>query len=61
MAEVVLAEFGEKIELECLPRASPITHRHFDLTGLAKSFPDFSPIPLQAGISETISGMAEGA
>jgi nucleoside-diphosphate-sugar epimerase len=59
IAEVVMAAIGGGVQLECLPRSTPITHRHFDLTGLAKAFPGFSPISLEAGIEEAVAGMRD--
>jgi nucleoside-diphosphate-sugar epimerase len=38
--------------LECLPRSSPITHKHFDNALLQRAFPGFEFTPLQAGLKE---------
>ena len=59
LAEAVAAALGGQVTVECLPRATAITHRHFDVTALAKAFPQFSATSLEAGIAETLLGMAE--
>jgi len=58
VAEAVKKAAGPDVVLEMLPRSSPITHRLYDLTHLAKTFPRFTPTPLETGIPEMISGMA---
>ena len=44
---------GEKAEIKCLPRSSPITHKHFDITKLLQTYPDFSPTPLDEALQKT--------
>jgi UDP-glucose 4-epimerase len=61
VAETVRNKIGSTVQLEMLPRSSPITHRLYDLTNLARTFPHFSPTSLEEGISEMISGMAKQA
>jgi len=34
------------------PRSGPVTHRHFDVTGLIKQFPGFRFTPLSEGLSQ---------
>ena len=51
VARFVIEASHGPVALECLTRANPITHRHFDLSGLAKAFPQFSAIPLRAGVA----------
>lgn len=55
LTDMISAAGGHEVALECLPRASPVTHRHFDLTGLAQAFPDFSATPLAVGIARTVA------
>lgn len=54
VAEMIVAAAGRPVAVECLPRATPITHRHFDRTALAKAFPQFSAIPLATGIARAM-------
>lgn len=51
VADLVAREFGKPVEIIETPRANPVTHRHYDVTGLIKAFPDFRFIPLQDGIT----------
>jgi nucleoside-diphosphate-sugar epimerase len=37
--------------LERLPRSGPVTHRHFDVSGLARAFPAFTFTPLRDGLA----------
>jgi UDP-glucose 4-epimerase len=49
-----IAGLGEKkVEIECLPRAMPVTHRHFDTADGIKAFSSFQYTPVQSGIPET--------
>lgn len=50
VATHVASQFGEAVKVIETPRANPITHRHYDVTGLIKAFPDFRFIPLTEGI-----------
>lgn len=50
VAELVARQFGEPVEIIEIPRANPVTHRHYDVTNLIKAFPDFRFIPLADGI-----------
>jgi nucleoside-diphosphate-sugar epimerase len=59
VAELVMATIGRPILLEHLPRSSPITHRHFDSTGLAKAFPRFLPTPLATGLARTLAEVTQ--
>ena len=51
VAELVAQQFKSKAEIVETPRASAITHRHYDVTNLIKAFPDFRFISLQDGIA----------
>ena len=50
VAELVAKQFGKTIQIVTVPRASPVTHRHYDVTNLIKAFPDFQFIGLEEGI-----------
>lgn len=43
--------------IDKLPRSGPITHRHFDITALAKSFPTFAPVALEDGLARLWQGL----
>lgn len=51
VAALVARQFGKPAEIIETPRVNPVTHRHYDVTGLIKTFPDFRFIPLQDGIA----------
>jgi nucleoside-diphosphate-sugar epimerase len=53
-AEMVAAAVARPVTIEFRPRASPITHRHFDLSASIKAFPDFAATSLSAGISQSM-------
>jgi len=38
------------VQLECLPRATPITHRQFDVALRLRHFPQFRVTPLEKGL-----------
>lgn len=42
-----------EVEIECLPRSNPITHRHFDITETLEAFPEFSYTPFEVGLTES--------
>jgi UDP-glucose 4-epimerase len=58
LADRIVEAAGHPVVVECLPRASPITHRQFDPTALIKSFPTFHAMPLTDGLVRTVAGMA---
>jgi nucleoside-diphosphate-sugar epimerase len=58
VAEMIRADAGRPVALECLPRGSAITHRHFDLTALTRAFPNFAPVPFPSGIRQMIREVA---
>src|SRR5262249_50249139 len=39
------------VTIEHLPRGGPVTHRHFDVSALARAFPGFAFTPLRDGIA----------
>lgn len=58
VAQQVMAAVGRDVKLVCQPRSGPITHRHFELTGLVRAFPGFQTTPLEAGIARSVAGMS---
>jgi nucleoside-diphosphate-sugar epimerase len=58
VAQKVAELAGGEIEIECTPRANPITHIHFDITALIKGFTTFQFTPLEVGLSESFHGAA---
>jgi UDP-glucose 4-epimerase len=61
IAETIVAAVGRSIAFEYLPRASAVTHRHFDVTALATAFPEFAATPLETGISRSVEAMLRQA
>jgi nucleoside-diphosphate-sugar epimerase len=51
VAEMVVARSPRSVEIRGTPRQNPITHRHFDITGCLKAFPEFHYIPLRDGLT----------
>jgi nucleoside-diphosphate-sugar epimerase len=51
VAEVVAKQFKNNVEIVKMPRANPITHRHYDVTNTIKAFPDIRFIPLEEGVA----------
>lgn len=54
VAEMVAAAAKRPVTIEFRPRASAITHRHFDLSASIKAFPDFAATSLTAGIARSM-------
>lgn len=52
---------GDHVKIECLPRATPIVHRHFDVGRLIRGFPGFQFTPLRAGLAESLRELAAAA
>ncbi len=50
VAEACAANASRPVALERLPRASTITHRHFDVTNLLRIFPQLRCAPVTEGI-----------
>jgi nucleoside-diphosphate-sugar epimerase len=59
-AKLVAHAIGRPVDITPSARANPITHRHFDITGLVRAFPAFVPTPPAAGISRTAARLATG-
>jgi UDP-glucose 4-epimerase len=51
LAEMVARQFPKPPEIVKTPRASPVTHRHYDIINLVKAFPDHKFIALEEGIA----------
>jgi UDP-glucose 4-epimerase len=54
VAQTIRELSGSLVRVECLPRATPITHRHFDVSLRLREFPEFHTTPLEAGLGETL-------
>jgi nucleoside-diphosphate-sugar epimerase len=50
-------EFCSGTRLECSPRATPITHRHFDVTATMRAFPTMRFTPLRVGVVSMASSL----
>jgi UDP-glucose 4-epimerase len=51
VAKLVADKFSNKIEIKENPRTTPITHRHYDITNLLRTFPFLSFINIEDGVS----------
>lgn len=58
VAETVGRVLDKPVQIETSPRKSPITHRHFDVTLLLKTFSTFTFTPLEEGLRQTIRAEA---
>lgn len=54
VAAAVAGVVTRPVEIEHLPRRTPITHRHFDITAFLKVFPSFAFVSLAQGLQETM-------
>lgn len=52
LAQMIQESCEGAVEIVCNPRATPITHRHFDATLVYKTFPSFSFRSLKEGLQE---------
>jgi nucleoside-diphosphate-sugar epimerase len=59
VAEVVAKQFKNAVEIVRTPRANPVTHRHYDIAGTIKAFPDIRFIPLEDGVARVHREMSE--
>ena len=59
VAEAVSKQFGNTVEIVKTPRATPITHRHYDVANTIKAFPDIRFIPLEDGVARVHREMLE--
>jgi nucleoside-diphosphate-sugar epimerase len=60
VAQKIIGLCPHKVELECLPRSTPITHRHFDVSVRLKEFPEFQCTPLDTGLEESVKTLSQG-
>ena len=60
VADKIQLAAGRVVTVERLPRASPITHRHFDTSLLVRSFPDFRPTPIDEALAAMIAKSTTG-
>ena len=60
LAQNIIAFCTHPVELECLPRAAPVSHRHFDVSLRLREFPAFRCTPLETGLAETFSELSRG-
>ncbi len=58
LAQIVIGLCPHTVELECLPRSTPIAHRHFDVSLRLKEFPAFRFAPLETGLAETFKELS---
>lgn len=54
VAEAITGIYKDHVQIECLPRSSPISHRHFDVAATMEAFPAFGYTPFQVGLGETV-------
>ena len=59
VAQVVARQFKNPVEIVKTPRANPVTHRHYDIAGTIKAFPDIRFIPLDEGVARVHREMGE--
>lgn len=58
LAAMVKQLLPHVVQIECLPRSSPITHRHFDMVETLKAFPSFQFTELCEGLAESLGEIA---
>jgi nucleoside-diphosphate-sugar epimerase len=58
LAQRVTQRCHHPVRVECLPRGSPITHRHFDISATVQAFPSFRFTDLADGLAESIAEAA---
>jgi len=59
VAEAVAKQFKNAVEIVKTSRASPVTHRHYDVTETIKAFPDIRFITLEEGVARVHREMGE--
>jgi nucleoside-diphosphate-sugar epimerase len=57
VAEHVARLVGRPVAIESSPRASAVTHRHFDVTAAVAAFPSFGYTPLGEGLASALEGL----
>lgn len=58
VAQTVSKLCQRPVQVDCRPRATPITHRHFDLAVMMKAFPGFRYILLEDGLRHMLLGQS---
>jgi nucleoside-diphosphate-sugar epimerase len=61
VARLCSACAGRPVAIESLPRGGPVTHRHFDVSVLARAFPAFAFTPLREGVAAEYFSQARAA
>lgn len=61
VAQAVVGAVDRPVEIEYLPRRSPITHRHFDITATLQAFPTFAFTRIEEGLKQTLGALASAA
>jgi nucleoside-diphosphate-sugar epimerase len=56
VAEMVSKLAPRPIAIQGSPRQNPVTHRHFDISGCLKAFPEFHYTPLSEGLVRAAKG-----
>ncbi len=59
VAQAVGSLCGKDVQIECLPRGTAITHRHFDTTAIVRAFPSFQSTSFRIGLSENFKILAD--
>src|SRR5882672_3885091 len=59
VAQGVARHFKNPVEIVKTPRANPVTHRHYDIAGSIKAFPDIRFITLEDGVARVHREMSE--
>lgn len=49
------------VEIECLERKNPITHKHYDIAAVIKAFPTFRFTALEEGLATYFSDSSQGS
>lgn len=60
VADLVASVVARPVEIEYLPRRTPVTHKHFDVTAALKAFPTVSFTSLEEGLQQTLGDTAGG-
>jgi nucleoside-diphosphate-sugar epimerase len=56
VANLCLQYSRKSVTLEHLPRSGPVSHRHFDISALARAFPAWTFTPLREGLARDYFG-----
>lgn len=61
VAQMIQGLFQGRLEIETTPRASAITHRHYDISATIRAFPVFQYTTLEKGLSEIVGAALQKA